>query len=163
MTKPALVALIVVLPLTLGLRSAHNGERLIDSDRLTGDAGGLMRNTGWTVRPVEHHLLGRLVEGIRGDCRILVHFASPEGLTDDKFRAVARRVGPVSYSYRGQSSRQFPRTAPLLAWHVQRYAWSFGLAIPTAPLIATARSPTCGLMAPDFTGLGQHLQAARPG
>jgi len=158
MARPALAALLVILPLTLGLRSVEHGERITDSTRLTADAASILASDGWSVRPFEHHLIGWLIEGARGDCRILVHFTPPEGASDAKFRRLALPIGPVTYQYRGRTSREFPRFVPMLAGHVQRYAWSFGLAIPTAPLIATAQSSSCGTQAPEFTGLRQHLQ-----
>lgn len=160
MARPALWALLIIVPLTLGLRSAQHGERLIDSDRLTAEAASNLAGQRWSVRRREHHLVGSLIEGARGECRILVHFASPEGVTDEKFRRLAQPVGPVTYQYRGRPSLDFPRLLPLLAAHVQRYAWSFGLAVPTAPLVSTARSPSCGGQTPDFTGLRQHLRVA---
>ena len=162
MPKPALWALLVILPLTLGLRSVGHGERITNNKRLAADAASSLVKDGWSVRPLKHHLIGWLIEGARGDCRILIHFPPPEGVSDDKFRRLAEPVGPVTYQYRGRTSREFPRLVPMLAGHVQRYAWSFGLAIPTAPLVATARSPSCSIPVPDFTGLRQHLQIAYP-
>lgn len=158
MVRPALGALLIILPLTLGLRSVEHGERITNNERLAADAASILTSDGWSARSREHHLIGWLIEGTRGDCRILVHFTPPEGASDDKFRRLAQPIGPVTYQYRGRMSREFPRLVPMLAGHVQRYAWSFGLAIPTAPLIATARSPSCGTQTPDFTGLRQHLQ-----
>lgn len=160
MARPALWALLFILPLTLGLRSVEHGERITDSKRLAADAVLSLTEDGWSVRPLEHHLIGWLIEGARGDCRILVHFAPPEGVSDEKFRRLAQPVGSVTYQYRGRTSRDFPRFVPTLAGHFQRYVWSFHLAIPTAPLIAIGRSPSCGAQAPDFTGLRQHLQVA---
>ncbi len=158
MSRAALGALLIIMPLTLGLRSVEHGERTTNSDRLTADAASSMTRQGWSVRPLKHNLIGWLLEGVRGDCRILVHFAQPEGVSDEKFRRLVQPVGPVTYQYREGLSREFPRFVPLLAEHVQRYAWSFGLAVPTAPLIATARSPSCGKEMPDFAGLRQHLK-----
>ena len=158
MVRPALWALLVILPLTLGLRSVEHGERVTNEERLTADAASIMISDGWSARPKKHHLIGWLIAGARGDCRILVHFTPPEGASDDKFRILARSVGPVTFQYRGRMSRDLPRFVPMLAGHIQRYAWSFGLTIPTAPLIATARSPSCGTQAPDLTELRQHLQ-----
>ena len=162
MVRPALGALLLILPLTLGLRSVEHGERIADKYRLAADAASSLTRDGWQVRPVEHHLVGWLIEGARGDCRILVNLMPPEGASDEKFRRLAQPIGAVTYQYRGRTGGEFPRFVPMLAGHVQRYAWSFGLAIPTAPLIATARSPSCGTQAPDLTGLRQHLQVAVP-
>lgn len=162
MVRPALSALLLILPVTLGLRSIEHGQRVTDSRRLTADAASILVREGWTVRPVEHHLIGWLIEGARGDCRMLVHFPPPEGVSDGKFRRLAQSVGPVTYSYRGRTSRAFPRFVPMAAEHVQRYAWSFGLAIPTAPLIAVARTPSCGTQAPNLAALREHLQVAYP-
>lgn len=162
MPRPALGALLVILPLTLGLRSVEHGERITNSERLTADAASSLTRDGWLVHPLKHHLVGWLIEGARGDCRILVHFMPPEGVSDAKFRRLAQPIGPVTYQYRGRTGREFPRFVPTLAGHVQRYAWSLGLAIPTAPLIAIAQSPSCGTQVPDFTGLRQHLQVAFP-
>lgn len=162
MPRPALGALLILLPVTLGLRFLAPGERIPDTGRLSVDAAAMLASQDWSVRQRKHHLVGPLIEGARGDCRILVHFAPPEGASDNKFRILAKAVGPVSYHYRGGISHALPRLVPMLDGHLQRYAWSVGLAIPTAPLIAIARSPSCGVTSPDFTALRQHLQHAFP-
>ena len=161
MFRPALVVLLVVLPPTLGLRLADPGKRIPNQERLVADAVQALADDGWSVRPPERQIIGRLVEGSRGDCRILVHLASPDGQSDEKFRILARSIGPVTYQYRGALSSELPRFSPMLAEHFQRYAWSYGLDIPTAPLVAIALSPACSSQTPDFTGLRQHLQVAR--
>ncbi len=160
MVRPTLLALLVVLPPTLGLRLADQGKRMPNEELLAADAVQALADDGWSVRPPQRHIIGRLVEGSRGNCRILVHFASPEGQSDEKFRILARNIGPVTYQYRGAMSSQLPRFSPMLAEHVQRYASSFGLDIPTAPLVGIALSPSCSAQTPDFTGLRQHLQVA---
>lgn len=159
MRRAALGALLLILPLTLGLRSVDQSERRIDTGRLAADAASSLSSDGWSARPQRHHLIGPLIEGARGECRILVHFIPPEGVSDDKFQRIARPIGPVTYHYRGQVSRDFPRLVPMLQAHGQRYARSFGVNIPTAPPVAIARSPSCGEQAPDFTGLRQYLEA----
>lgn len=159
MLRAALGALAIIMPLTLGLRSVEHGERVIDSRRLTADAASSLAASGWSVRPTKHHLLGWLIQGERGGCRILVHASPPGGETDDKFRRLARSIGPVTYQYRGRTTQGFPRFVPVLLGHLQRYAWSFGIAVPTPALIATARSQSCNAQGPDFAGLRQHLQA----
>ena len=160
--RAALGLLAALLPLTLGLRAANAGERMIDVDRLSADTIRLAGSQGWTARPFRHHFLGPLVEARRGSCRILIHFAPPEGPTEGKFASLASSFGPVEYHYRGATTATLPRHGPLLAWHAQRYAWSFGLAVPTAPLVALARSRECGAMAPDLTPLAQHLTDVVP-
>jgi hypothetical protein len=163
MHRAALAALVVLLPLTLGLRSIRTEERVIDSRRLSASAMAQLAREGWSVRLSEHRLIGWMILGSRGDCRTLVHFPLPSGESDEKFRSLAKSVGPVTYQYRGRTSREFPRPVPLLAWHVQRYARSFGIPISTAPLIAVAQSPSCGEQPPDFAELRQRLQAEHPG
>lgn len=161
MSRPALGLLVVILPLTLGLRSAGHGERIVDSRRLAIDAASKLKSGGWTVRSREHHLIGWLIEGARKDCRILVHFASPEGSTYEKFRQISEPIGPVTYQYRGDVSAEFPRITPMLAGHAQRYAWSFGLAVPTSPVLAVARSTPCTREFPILSGLEQRLEIPR--
>ena len=126
---------------------------------MTADAASSLTRNGWVVRPRKHPLIGWLVEGARGTCRILVHVMPPEGNSDDKFRSIAEPVGPVTYQVGGQIHHDFPRLVPMLHGHAQRYAWSFGVAIPTAPPVATARSRSCGTLVPDFTALRQHLKS----
>lgn len=156
--RAALGVLIVILPLTLGLRSVEHGERMIDTGRLAADEASSLTANGWSVRPLKHHLIGWLIQGERSGCRILVYAPPPEGETDEKFRTLAKSIGPVTYQYRGRTTRYFPRFVPVLLGNLQRYAWSFGVAVPTPALIATARSPSCGAQAPDFAGLRQHLE-----
>ena len=160
MVRSALGPLLIILPLTLGLRSAETSERTIDTRRLALEATHAVKEHGWSVRPTEHHLIGWLVEGKRRDCRILVHFPPAEGSTDEMFKRLAKPVGPVTYQYRGQTSGQFPRFAPMLARHVQRYLGSFGVELPTPPVIAVAQSPSCAPQLGIFIGLRQHLHAA---
>ena len=160
MVRPTLLALVAIVPLTFGLRFAGHGERHPDHARLTADAVLALVDDGWSVQPREMHSIGQLIRATRGDCRILVNFPSHEGQSDEKFRFLARDTGPISYHYRGAASSELPRLAPMVAKHAQRYAWSFGLAIPTAPPIAVARSASCGSQAPEFTEIRQHLQAA---
>jgi hypothetical protein len=162
MRRAALPALLIVLPVTLGLRSIQPEARFMDSRRLTGDAVASLMRQGWSVRSSEHHLVGWLILGVQRDCRILVHFPAPSGESTEKFRNLAKSVGPVTYQYRGSISRQFPRLVPVLSWHLQRYAWSLGIAIETAPLIAISKSPSCDKQSPDFGGLSQHLQVDHP-
>lgn len=160
MLRPTLLALVAIVPLTFGLRTVGHGERHPDHKRLTTDAVQVLAADGWSVRPIETQAVGQLISATKSDCRILVNFPSHEGQSDEKFRYLARGIGPVSYHYRGTVSSQLPRFAPLLAKHAQRYAWSFGVAIPTAPPITLARSPSCGGRTPDFSAIRQHLQAA---
>lgn len=159
MLRPTLLALVAIVPLTFGLRTAGNGERHPDYARLTADAAQALAADGWSVQPIASQAVGQLISASKGGCRILVNFPSHEGQSDEKFRYLARGIGPVSYQYRGTVSSQLPRFAPLLAKHAQRYAWSFGVTIPTAPPITLARSPACGGQTPDFSAIRQHLQA----
>lgn len=162
MRRAALTALIAILPLTLGLRSIRPEERMIDRQRLTETAIARLVEEGWSVRSSEHRLIGWLILGSRRGCRIFIHFPAPSGESDEKFRHLAKSVGPVTYRYRGRSSDEFPRLFPMLSWHVQRYAWSFGIPISTAPVIAVARSPSCGEQPPDFSDLRQLLRVQHP-
>jgi hypothetical protein len=162
MRRAALAALIIILPLSLGLRALRPDVRLIDSRRLVGDAMARLASDGWSARLSRNHVVGWLISGSRDDCRIMVHFPAPFGEGDEKFRALAKSVGQVTYHHGRSVSREFPRLVPVLAWHVQRYAQGFGVAVPTAPLIAVARSPSCGHRAPDLSGLRQFLQARQP-
>ncbi len=132
-----------------------------DLDRLAADASVILAADDWSVEPPQNHLVGRMVKGSRGSCRILVQFPPPDGQGDKWLRILARPIGPLTYHYGGVTSSQPPRLAPLLSRHAQRYAGSFGLEAATTPLIATALSPACDSQAPDLTGLRQHLQAVR--
>ena len=161
MPRPVLLALLAMVPVSLGLRSTHDGERLPDLDRLSADASAILGADGWSVEPPQQHLVGPMVNGSRGSCRILVQFPPPDGQGDKWLRILARPIGPLTYHYRGVTSSEPPRLAPLLSRHAQRYAGSFGLEVATRPLIATAVSPACDSRAPDLTTLRQHLQAAR--
>jgi hypothetical protein len=160
--RAALILLLAVLPLTLGLRAANRGESLIDEDRLAADSMRLLASQGWETRPIRHHVLGPLVEARQGDCRILMHFASPSGASIEKFKALARAYGPVSYRNGEKISSAMPRGAALLAWHGQRYARGFGVEIPTQPVIAEARAPACGEARIDLSPLRQRLKSASP-
>ena len=157
MPRASLWVLLLIVPLTLGLRSVEGKERMINGNQLVTDTASSLSEDGWSVRQLKHHLLGRLMEATRGDCRILVHFASPDGVSDEKYRQFASGVGPVNYQFRGRTTRNFPRAVPLLAAHAQRYAWSFGLRIPTSPLMAIARSPSCGRQVPNLSGIRQQF------
>ena len=162
MRRAALAALIIILPLSLGLRAVRPDNRLIDSQRLVGDALARLASDGWSARLSRNHVVGLLISGSRNDCRIMIHFPTPFGEADEKFRAIAKSVGPVNYYHGRTVSREFPRVVPVLSWHIQRYAQGFGVAVPTVPLIAVAKSPSCDDQAPDLSGLRQVLQVRQP-
>lgn len=162
MRRAAAAALLIILPLTLGLRSTRPiapAEQFIDDEKLARDASASLAEEGWSVRLWRHHLLGPIISGSRRGCRILVNFPAPSAEDVEKFRIVAAPVGPVTYHYRNQATPELPRILPVLSWHLQRYAWGFGIALPTTPLIAVAQSRTCGsAVTPDFSELRQRLK-----
>ena len=157
MPKPVLALLVIILPLTRGLRSLERGERIPDYGRLASEGATSLTNQGWSARPVKQHLIGWVIVGTRRDCRVLIHFMPPEGVSKDEFIFLSRPFGPVSYEYGDRTSNDFPRFIPMLADHFQRYAWSFGISYPTAPLIGIARSRACPSNEPSLGQLREHL------
>ena len=157
-SRAALPLLAAILPLTLGLRAANQGGRFIDQDRLRADSATAMQAEGWTVREIRRPVFGALLEGRRGDCRILLHFASPEGATAQRFANLSRPYGPIVYHRGKDSSAALPQKAGLMGWHLQRYAAAFGIAVPTAPVIAIASPAQCAETTPDLSNVRQHLR-----
>lgn len=161
MNRPAFAALAMILPVTLGLRSIEHVELTTDSQRVASDAASMLAANGWSVQRQNSHLVGWMIEAQQGHCRMLIHPTPPGGATVDMFRRLAHPIGQVTFHYRGVTSDHFPRFVPMLAEHAQKYAWSFGVAIPTEPVIASAQSPSCSAPSPHFNGLRQHLKAAK--
>lgn len=155
-SRAALPLLAAILPLTLGLRAASPDARAIDQDRLWTDSAAAMQAQGWTVRAIRRPVLGAFIEGKRGGCRVLLHFASPDGATAERFAILARPYGPVVFIRGAEISTALPQKAALIGWHVQRYSAGFGMALPTPPVIAAARPAGCAL--PDLSEIRQQLR-----
>ena len=157
-SRAALPLLAAILPLTLGLRAVQDGSRFIDRDQLTADSAAAMRAQGWTVRKISRPVFGTFLEGQHGNCRMLLHFASPEGATAQRFANLSQPYGPVVYHRGTQSSPVLPQKAALIGWHVQRYADAFGIAVPTPPVIAIASPSRCAETIPDLSSVRQQLR-----
>jgi hypothetical protein len=123
-----------------------------DPRRFASAAAESLRAEGFAIE-FERRPIGLLVHARRGSCRLMAGDYTPYGTFADVFEARARRLGPLSFVYRGASYGRAPKFVPLLDFYLWREWRRLGLAAPRHPIVAVAASPGCAPATLDWTRL----------
>lgn len=165
------LALVLLTGLTLTpklLGAARMAEP--DGARLARDMAAVLTAQGFRTALVQHRLFD-FVRAERGACTLVAANALASGYLQERFGELTAGVGPTQYHYGETTAAAFPRVYPVLAEHLQNWAYLVGIVAPRTPVIAIAASPACRREAIDWSALriwpmplrslGQSLQDGR--
>ena len=139
------LAFILLLGLTLGVK-IFTADRIAHPDdmRLARDMAAMLQSDGFRVAVVPHHLFP-FVRAEKEGCTLIAANAVASGVFRRRFESAAAPVGPTSYNHGSALGAAFPRYLPVVAEHLQNWAYRFGIIAPRKPVIAIAATPACRL------------------
>lgn len=131
------------LALTIGVKAAFTRALPEDDRALFGaQAIALLRSAGFETRR-QFHPSAFIVQGRRGDCRMMIAEYDPDGTFADLLTIFAAPVGSLRYAWRGRLLAEPPRASALSERLVRNQLRRFGAAPSRHPIAAVAASPTC--------------------
>jgi hypothetical protein len=123
-----------------------------DGARLARDMAAALGAQGFRTALVPHHLFD-FVRAQKGACTLIAANAPAGGYLRDRFGEETAAIGPPLYQYRGSTGTAFPRVVPVIAEHLQTWAYRVGIVAPRTPVIAIAAAPACRSEAIDWSAL----------
>ena len=147
------LAFAVLIGVTMAPKLIGSG-RIAEPDgaRLARDMAATLAARGFRTVVRAHHLFDYVLAR-KGDCTLIAANALASGWLGERFAEETAAIGPVSYQYRGATGTDFPRFVPVVAEHLQLWAYRVGIVAPRTPVIAIAASPACRLDAIDWGAL----------
>lgn len=141
----ARAAIAAALALTLGVKAAWTRDApAADSSLFTGRAEAMLSDGGFATRRYVRPF-GTLVLGRKDNCRLMVADYAPHGTLAEPIAAYARSIGPLRFRWRGDTTEEPPKLAPLASFYLERELRRVGLRPVRQPIIAVAASEGCEL------------------
>lgn len=154
--KLALSLVIVgVLVLTLAPKFLSDWSLVkSDASRLSSDVAALLQRSQVEVQIVRKPLYS-LVFGVKGQCRLVATYASPDGGRLTAFRQDSQAEGMANFGiFYGDARREdLPRFWPPIADVLQRLVFRIGIDLPISPVIAIADNGECSGVSIDWSSI----------